>query len=89
VPAEQADNAKHKNFPSKSGECLRDARARIPGAITDESGCRRSGLAQPHARAAPFDCMLIAVALALLTATLDVKRDIATVAHAIWVCPPT
>jgi hypothetical protein len=37
---------------------------------------------QGWAMAVGIDCMLIAVALALLTATVDVKKDIATVAHA-------
>ena len=37
---------------------------------------------QGWAMAVRIDCMLIAVALALLTATVDVKKDIATVAHA-------
>lgn len=37
---------------------------------------------QGWAMAVGIDCMLIAVALALLTATIEVKKDIAMVAHA-------
>jgi hypothetical protein len=38
---------------------------------------------QGWAMAVGIDCMLIAVALTLLTSTVDVKKDIATVAHAL------